>query len=454
MLNSEQKLEVNGIWQTKSSLKAAVIATGIQNPDDKRYWRVTRSSKEYLSLTCCFAPECSCPAILRASRSSKIQGRPWIIREICLSHSDNCKGKTPKKFFGTDFIKSVLPPDALTSSCADVAKIVQEKSGLQVARRTITRIQKGSKQKNEYVSQILMEFVRKNPGSSASYCDSMVRIIFGHVKNCIDYLLHTLFCTQIELKNNYTLRILALMDGERLPVPLAVGIIPREKNGDEFVYDGLRECFQNDDFVEKLISDVRFPEEHLFSYEFNEFDATLTETVINIINFFSHIFEKRKERIFKHDSKLVLWLVKDIEWKTENANKIEISGEFPLYTINGNNPITVNIKERTCDCGEYQRTQTPCLHAVYVIYQKFNGQYDSFVNQCYFVTSLRALYSVPLHPISLSTIKKTEERKNVCKESSEDEVGKKNVSLEHGGEIQPFNKFEYYDKPHEKFTLK
>ena len=425
MLNLEQKLEVNGIWQTKSALKAAVIATGIQNPDDKRYWRVTRSSKEYLSLTCCFASECSCPAILRASRSSKLQGNPWIIREVCLTHSDDCKGKTPKKFFGTDFIKSVLPPDALTSSCADVAKIVQEKSGLNVAKRTITRIQKGSKQKNEYVSQILMEFVRKNPGSSASYMDNMVRIIIGHVKNCVEYFQHTLISSKIELKNNYTLRILSLMDGERLPVPLVIGIIPRDKNSDEFLYEGLRESFGNTEFIEQLISEVHFPEEKLFNYEFNEFDATLTETIINVINFFSHMMEKRKERIFQHETKLVLWLIKDIEWKTENAHKVEITGEYPSYTIKGNNQISVNLKERTCDCGEYQRIQAPCIHAVHVIHQKFNGQYDSFVDRCYFISSLRAIYSSPLHSISLSSIKKSEERKNSLKDDFDDEHLKK-----------------------------
>ena len=47
-----------------------------------------------------------------------------------------------------------------------------------------------------------MEFVRNNPGSSASYTDSMVRIIIGHVKNCVEYLQHTLVSTKIELKNN------------------------------------------------------------------------------------------------------------------------------------------------------------------------------------------------------------------------------------------------------------
>ncbi|EMD44385.1 SWIM zinc finger domain containing protein [Entamoeba histolytica HM-3:IMSS] len=427
-MSYDEKLEVNGVWPSKSALKAAVIANGVANPNDRRYWKVIRSSKEYLSLTCCFAVQCNCPAILRASRSSKLPGRPWVVREVCLKHGNGCKGKTPKKFFGTDFIKSVLPPELLLGTSTEVAKYLEEKSGLSVARRTISRLQKGSKPKIERISQVVMEFLRKNPGSSASIQGQMVRIVFGVIKNALPYLQHSLISSDICLNNGYHMVIISGMDGERQPLPLCFALALQNIDVWEFVYEGLQDILgDGQDSITKTISNIHLSNESIYKFELNDSDTTMTKTLCNIINTISSLFESRRRQIQFTNSKLVNWLNKDIEWKIEGASQIECYGEFPLYYTKTSVPLCIDLKKKTCSCGEFQRTGTPCIHAVSVIHHLLHEDYEQYVDPCYFASSLKKTYLLPVVPISFSAIKQNEERKRVCEESSEDLLTKRKI---------------------------
>ncbi|KAL7713819.1 SWIM-type domain-containing protein [Entamoeba marina] len=417
MLNCEEKLVVNGIWPSKASLKAAVIADGVSDSTDRRYWRVTRSSKEYLSLTCCFANECKCPAVLRASRSSRIPGRPWVVREIQLCHGDQCKGKTPKKFFGTDYIKSVLPAEALSASSSDVAKLLQEKSGLNVARRTITRLQKNSKPKTELMGQILMNFIRLNPGSRCAFDDHNIRVIIGTSIRSFPYLQPVLISSKIQIKDGCYLMVVSALDGNNNEIPLCFSLTPSNSEQD-YLLNGLREVFVDQIYINNLIDNMKTSNDCILNTNWCEVSNTSVEILTYIFNTLSTIFNTRNNQYKDMNGLLVDWVVKDCLWRKEVTKDSTCYGHYPIYSFVENEKHTINLQQRTCTCGKYQEHGIPCIHAIAVISQYYKDKYECFTDRAFYVDSLRSVYQNGIISVGNSQNKKG--YRKTCRDSSDE----------------------------------